>query len=199
MDPSFVPARRGLAAALVQFGRIEEAIGNLTASSDDRGDPVTQAWLGHALAVQGDKAGARKIAGALVQRAERGFVPAYHLALLYAGLEELDAAFAQLDRACETRDPALDTLDVEPRFWILRGDPLRAPDGSSEAESQADAGIGQGGGPVGRRMRSRERDERLEHVNSTWPGQVGRRGELTHSRAEVAPRHPVLGLAARKR
>ncbi len=75
MDPSFVPARRGLAAALVQFGRIEEAIGNLTALPDDRGDPVTQAWLGHALAVQGDKAGARKIAGALVRRASAGSCP----------------------------------------------------------------------------------------------------------------------------
>jgi hypothetical protein len=51
------------------------------------------------------------------------FVPPYHLALLHAGLGNVDAAFREIRRACDARDPWLDTLPIEPRFEILRGDP----------------------------------------------------------------------------
>jgi hypothetical protein len=49
-------------------------------------------------------------------------VPAFHLALLYAGIGNVDRAFDQLERACEARDPSLDTLAVEPRFQVLHQD-----------------------------------------------------------------------------
>ena len=123
MDPLFVPARRGLAACLVQLERYEDALHVLTSLPESRLDPVSRAWLGHAFAVYGNKAAAQRVAGSLLGTTERRFVPAFHLALLYAGLEDLDAAFTQLDRACDARDPSLDTLAVEPRFRILRGDP----------------------------------------------------------------------------
>jgi len=123
MEPGFVPAHRGLAACLVQLGRYEEAVHVLTTLPESRLDPVSKAWLGHALAAYGNKAAATAIASALLSASECRFVPAYHLALLYAGLEDLSAAFTQLNRACEARDPSLDTMAVEPRFRILRGDP----------------------------------------------------------------------------
>ena len=44
------------------------------------------------------------------------------LALLYAGIGNVDAAFGQLERACDGRDPSLDTLAVEPRFHVLHQD-----------------------------------------------------------------------------
>jgi hypothetical protein len=44
------------------------------------------------------------------------------MALVRAGLGELDAAFAALARACDERDPALTDLLVEPRFDVLRSD-----------------------------------------------------------------------------
>ena len=78
--------------------------------------------MGHALAVSGRKAAADKIACKLLSAQERGFVPAFHLALLYAGLGNSAGAFAQLERACDLRDPFLDSLAVEPRFSVLHGD-----------------------------------------------------------------------------
>jgi TolB-like protein/thioredoxin-like negative regulator of GroEL len=123
MEPAFVPAHRGLAACLVQLGRHEEALEVFTTLPESRLDPVSKAWFGHALAAYGNKAAATAVANALLSPSECRFVPAYHLAVLYAGLEDLSAAFTQLNLACEARDPSLDTLTVEPRFRMLRGDP----------------------------------------------------------------------------
>src|SRR5213078_1323095 len=54
MDPQFVPARRLLAAALVQAGNVDEAIGELDRLPDTQRDPVTECWRAHALSVKGD-------------------------------------------------------------------------------------------------------------------------------------------------
>jgi TolB-like protein/Tfp pilus assembly protein PilF len=126
MEPDFVPAHRGLAACLVELGRHEEALQVFTTLPESRLDPVSKAWFGHALAAYGNTAAATAMANALLSASEWRFVPAYHLALLYAGLGDLSAAFTQLNRACEARDPSLDTLAVEPRFRLLRGDPRYA-------------------------------------------------------------------------
>jgi hypothetical protein len=49
-------------------------------------------------------------------------VPPFHVALAYTGLGSWDEAFAALESAWADRDPALATLDAEPRFEPLRGD-----------------------------------------------------------------------------
>jgi TolB-like protein/Tfp pilus assembly protein PilF len=125
MDPTYVSARRRLASALAAMGRYREAIDeyNLIAQ---RLDPVSRAWLGHTLAAAGNRAAARAVAGSLEQAVDGQPVPPFHLAMLYAGLEDRDRAFALLDRACDQRDPWLDTLEVEPRFEPLRRDPRYA-------------------------------------------------------------------------
>lgn len=122
MEPRHVLARRGLAAVLVQLGEYDEALDLLTSHEKVRQDLVARAWMGHALAVSGNKMAAEEIGCELLSAQERRFVPAYHLALLFAGIENRDAAFAQLERACESRDPSLDTVAVEPRFNVLHGD-----------------------------------------------------------------------------
>jgi hypothetical protein len=74
--------------------------------------------------------GCRAQAQALIARARalegRRYVPSFHLALAYTGLSDLDNAFAALDQAWLDRDPALATLDAEPRFEPLRTDPRYA-------------------------------------------------------------------------
>ena len=45
-----------------------------------------------------------------------------HLAIAITGLGDFDEAFAALDQAWLDRDPALATLDAEPRFEPLRSD-----------------------------------------------------------------------------
>jgi TolB-like protein/Tfp pilus assembly protein PilF len=121
IDPTYAGARRRLASALAATGRYKEAIDeyNLIAQ---RLDPVSRAWLGHTLAVAGNAAAARAVAASLEQAVDGQAVPPFHLAMLYAGLNERDRAFALLDLACDEHDPLLDTLEVEPRFERLRRD-----------------------------------------------------------------------------
>jgi TolB-like protein/tetratricopeptide (TPR) repeat protein len=122
IEPRHVLARRGLSACLVQLGEYDEAMELLTSHEGVRQDTVAKAWLGHTLAVSGARARAEAIVCELLSAQEHGFVPPFHLALVYAGMGELDAAFSQLERACEARDSSLDTVGVEPRFSVLHAD-----------------------------------------------------------------------------
>ena len=123
MDPEFLPARRVLGAAYLQAGRHAEALTELeSAATLSDGDPILLSWLAHAKAVTGKRNDAvRLLAQARSLEAER-YVPHYHLALAYTGLDSIDAAFAALDQAWLDRDPALVALHVEPRFAPLRSD-----------------------------------------------------------------------------
>ena len=125
MDPEFMPARRLLAAVYLQAGRLREALSELeTAASltDGDSDPVLLAWLAHAKAT----AGAPREAAALLTRVRalerERYVPPYHVAIAYAGLKSVDAAFEMLDQAWLDRDPALGAVAVEPRLEPLRDD-----------------------------------------------------------------------------
>jgi tetratricopeptide (TPR) repeat protein len=123
MDADYAPARRLIAAALEQMGRGEEAAAVLGEIGEQRMDPVSLACFGRVLAANGDRRGALAIRERLRRLDRTRFVPAYALALLAAGLGDRDAAFAELEAACEQRDPWLDTLGVDPRFAPLRTDP----------------------------------------------------------------------------
>jgi TolB-like protein/Tfp pilus assembly protein PilF len=123
MEPGYLVAHRVLAAAYLQSGRSNDAIGVLEkALATDGEDPVTVAWLAHARAVTG----CREIAADLVDRlqclAGKRHLPSYHLALALVGLGDGDHAFAALEQATVDADPALVNLKVEPRFEPLRAD-----------------------------------------------------------------------------
>lgn len=122
IDPTFGPARRRLASALAEIGQVAEALDEYALVSPHRLDPVSRAWMGHALAVAGNRTAARAVAASLESRADGQAVPPYHLAILYAGLADADRAFDALHQACEAHDPWLSTVHVEPRFRGLRGD-----------------------------------------------------------------------------
>ena len=122
MDPTFGPARRRMASALSELGRYREALGEYALISPIRLDPVSRAWMGHTLAVAGQHAAARATAVSLESAVDGQPAPPFHLAILYAGLDDKDRAFQALERACAGRDPWLDTLEVEPRFRNLRSD-----------------------------------------------------------------------------
>lgn len=122
MENEFVPARRLMSACLVQLGRVGEAVDALEGLPPARRDGVSLSWMGHALAVGGQESKARDLLGRLQRLDANQFVPAYHIALVHAGLGEKDAAVALLERACDQRDPWLDTMGVDPRFRVLRFD-----------------------------------------------------------------------------
>jgi hypothetical protein len=59
----------------------------------------------------------------LQQTANHRFVTAYGVALVYASLGEIDAAFTWLDRAFAERSHWLVWLRLDPRFDGFRADP----------------------------------------------------------------------------
>lgn len=123
MDPAFGPARRRMAASLAQQGRYTEALDEFGLIRPVRLDPVSRAWMGHTLATSGNQAAARAVLASLEQAVDGCHVPPFHLAMLYAGLGDRDAALRELGQACDQRAADLDTLLVEPRFSALRREP----------------------------------------------------------------------------
>jgi DNA-binding winged helix-turn-helix (wHTH) protein/Tfp pilus assembly protein PilF len=123
MDPDFVNAHRVLGAALLQVGHVDEAILELEASAAFRSDPVSSAWLAHALGAAGHSRRAGEIVGILTERVGRDYVSAYHLALAQVGVGDGNRAISSLETAFAEHDPALISVGFEPRLEPLRSDP----------------------------------------------------------------------------
>lgn len=90
------------------------------------GDPLIAAFLGHTLARAGHKEEAERILADLLARRQRTGAGAFEVAIVYAGLGELDEAFAWLDRSVEDYSlkvqimaPTFDALHRDPRFERL--------------------------------------------------------------------------------
>jgi hypothetical protein len=78
--------------------------------------------LGHAYAVAGRTAEARKVLADLGKAATESYVPAYWFALVHAGLGERAEALRALERAFEERSTVLAYLLIDPRLEPLRGE-----------------------------------------------------------------------------
>jgi TolB-like protein/Flp pilus assembly protein TadD len=100
--------------AIEQFDLVRKETGN---------NPAMLMAYGHALAVSGDKVGARKVLAELQQLSKSRYVPSLYFAVMYTGLGELDQAFAWLDKAYGERNDRLVYLAVEPIADPLRPDP----------------------------------------------------------------------------
>jgi eukaryotic-like serine/threonine-protein kinase len=90
--------------------------------------PFAEAALAHALAKAGNTAEARRLLDRLLQQSLRGYVSAYDIAIVYAGLGENDHAIEWLQKAMGERsmfvvhltwDARLDGLRSDPRFIAL--------------------------------------------------------------------------------
>ena len=123
LSPQFAPARRVIAASLLQLGRLDAAVLELEAVSQATADPVTRAWLAHLLGAQGAAERAGKIVSRLEQDAASSYVSRYHLALAQVGLGDTSAALESLRAAWAARDPAFIGMALEPRFEPLRCHP----------------------------------------------------------------------------
>jgi DNA-binding winged helix-turn-helix (wHTH) protein/TolB-like protein/Tfp pilus assembly protein PilF len=129
IDSNFPRAHFRLGNVYEQKGMPEKAISEFTeAVRLSGGDSSYEGSLGHAYALAGNVEQARRILGLLKQRSGRQYVPAYAVALIYAGLGDRDAAFEWLEKAYKDRsasmallkvDPALNTLHSDPRFKEL--------------------------------------------------------------------------------
>ena len=124
MEPTYLPARFGLGLAYSQKGMYEEAITEARRAKEL--SPVStypSALLGYAQAKSGKRAEARAVLEELLRSSAEHYIPPYHIALVYNGLDDRDDALAWLERGFEQREPKMTFLKVEPKWNNLRGDP----------------------------------------------------------------------------
>jgi tetratricopeptide (TPR) repeat protein len=124
IDPNFPRAHFRLGNVYEQKGLPEKAIAEFTeAVRLSGGDSSYEGSLGHAYALAGNAEQARRILGLLKQRSGRQYVPAYAVALIYAGLGDRDAAFEWLEKAYKDRSASMALLKVDPALNNLHSDP----------------------------------------------------------------------------
>ena len=123
MDPEFPAAHLWRGRSLQELGHYDAAIAAFRRVDDQlKGWPVSIAARGHAQAVCGRTVAARETIAELRQLATRTFVTSYGIALIYAGLGEIDAAFSWLARAFEERSHWLVWLRLDPRWGGMRAE-----------------------------------------------------------------------------
>lgn len=118
LDPGFLQAHYLLGLAYVQQGRPGEGIQEIELAA--AGTP--SAWLGHAYARAGRHQDAKRILKERASIWEREKNGAAGIACIHAALGEKDQAFFWLERAMETRDPAIAMLNAFPYWDGLRSD-----------------------------------------------------------------------------
>jgi serine/threonine protein kinase/Tfp pilus assembly protein PilF len=103
-------------------GRTSDALSDLekALAIDDGGE--VGGWVGYFYGQVGMRAEAEELLGKL-QGATHRFIPAYGIAMIYAGLGETDSAFVWLARAFQDRSEGMAWLNVDPRLEGLRSDP----------------------------------------------------------------------------
>jgi len=129
MDPGFFVTHHYLGSAYAMKGSHQEALAEYQKARQlNNDDPHVLALIGRLLAVSGQKAEALKTLGQLKEISQRRYVPAYSIALVYAGLNEKEQALNWLDKGYQARavdmtylnyDPLLDNLRSDPRFVDL--------------------------------------------------------------------------------
>jgi eukaryotic-like serine/threonine-protein kinase len=122
MSPNFAEARRILFLALQRTHHDEEALRELKTYHrlPDGGPGASVGW---AYAVLGQRALALAVLKEQEQSNQKQFVPPYNLAVIHAGLGEVDRAFSLLDESVTINDTESMILPVDPRLDPLRGDP----------------------------------------------------------------------------
>ncbi|MFN0180207.1 MAG: protein kinase domain-containing protein [Gemmatimonadales bacterium] len=127
LEPAFFQGHTGLGQTYLQMGRCAEALAELEQVPDGRATSL-QGLLGYGYGRCGRRGEAMAESRRLTAARNRRYVSHYALAMIQAGLGDVDRAFAELDSAYAerawpmiilTRQPAFDRLAAEPRFQVL--------------------------------------------------------------------------------
>lgn len=123
MDPSFPLAHLILGLTFGRKGKFEEAIEELNQALAVGGPkPLWQGFLAQACAFAGRTAQAVKMLHELLAVSQKRYVPPVAIAVVYAGLGQIDDAFQWLDKAAQERDGLLVYLKVGSVFDCLHSD-----------------------------------------------------------------------------
>lgn len=100
-------------AAIKQFERTINVLGKST---------ELLAYLGYVYAVSGRRKAAQKVLDELEESSNKNYVPPYHRAIVYLGLNQKEQAFGSLEKAYQQHDLNLISVAVDPTFNSLRED-----------------------------------------------------------------------------
>ena len=124
VSPDFFPVHYFLGMVNVMQGKLPAGIAELekTAELSSRDDSVLAA-LGYAYAKANRKSEAERVLGELNGRSRQRYVSQFYLALVYAGLGQIDNAVGALEKAYRVHDSQMALLATEPMLAPLHGDP----------------------------------------------------------------------------
>ena len=123
-DPNFWFAHMFSASAYIEKGMFAEAVAEARKAREHSGGSThPMSFLGYALAKSGKQEEARGLLDELLKISDERYVPPYHIALIYNGLDERDKTLTWLERGYEQRDPKMVFLKVKPKWNNLRSDP----------------------------------------------------------------------------
>jgi TolB-like protein/tetratricopeptide (TPR) repeat protein len=122
--PTYPLAYIWLGSAYREKKMYKEAVDQFAQASKLSGNqPAITALYGHALALSGDTAGARRALADLQRLAKTRYVSALYFAGIYTGLGEKSTAMDWLDKAYKERNDRLVYLNVDPMADPLRSEP----------------------------------------------------------------------------
>ena len=124
INPEFWPGYLHLGNAQLALGDYNAALQAFADAEKFSGSDAARATAsrGFCLAKLGRKDEARDVLAELISRSADRFVPPYSVAVVYAGLDEVDSAFEWLDRAIAITDVSCLNLPDDRRFENLRTD-----------------------------------------------------------------------------
>ncbi len=129
IDPAYPRLHFRLGNAYLHRGMYEQALPEflkavqLTGGGDQYGDQYYESAVGYTYAILGRTAEARKLLDTLVRRSETRYVPAYAIALIYAGLGDKEHVFEWLEKSYQDRSTSMAYLKVDPILKDYRSDP----------------------------------------------------------------------------
>jgi TolB-like protein/DNA-binding winged helix-turn-helix (wHTH) protein len=123
MDPNNYGGHLCLGLALEQKRQFPEAIVELQKAVDLSNEQMWMAFVAHAKALAGDKAGARKILADLESLSRHTYVSPWLFAIVYPDLGDKERAFFWLEKCYQGREHDLAFSKVWPMFNSLRPDP----------------------------------------------------------------------------
>jgi len=123
LDPNYWGGYQELGLGLLQNRQFSEAIAALEKSRSLDKNPSVSGYLGFAYAAADKKAEAQKILDELKEQSKKQYVPAYSIAIIYAGLNDKDQAFEWLNKAYADRSFYIALLNFESTLDYLRPDP----------------------------------------------------------------------------
>jgi TolB-like protein/DNA-binding winged helix-turn-helix (wHTH) protein len=123
MSPDFVPAHYDLSVAYQQQGLFREAIAETEKIKPLETNPFAIGQFGIIYARQGKRAKALAMLDRLRHLSMRTYIDPGHFARIYFALQDEDAGFAWLEKACEQHAPSILGLKTDHMYDPMRSDP----------------------------------------------------------------------------